>query len=195
MPPKIKISKEHILDAAFQIVREEGHETVNARTVAERLNCSTQPIMYNFKTIEELKQEVYKIADQYHTDYLMNLDGQELMPLLAVGLNYIRFGHEEKNLFRFLFQTNQFSGLDLDALISDRSLTELLNMTADAAKCDSSSVKELFRKIFIMAHGYASLYANNALKYDPEACRNDLCYVFASMKGGNFLSGKYPAKM
>ena len=33
-------------------------------------------------------------------------------PMLALGLNYVRFGQEEKNLFRFLFQTDKFGGKD-----------------------------------------------------------------------------------
>ena len=32
----------------------EGAENINARTVSNKLNCSTQPIMYHFATIEEL---------------------------------------------------------------------------------------------------------------------------------------------
>lgn len=40
--PKAKISEDMIVDAALQVAREEGAESINARTVAERLNCSTQ---------------------------------------------------------------------------------------------------------------------------------------------------------
>ena len=57
MPPKPKINRQMILDAAFEIVREQGHEMVNARTIAEKLKCSTQPVMYHFKTMEEIRKE------------------------------------------------------------------------------------------------------------------------------------------
>lgn len=60
-------------EAAFAIARETGAETINARTVSERLHCSTQPVMYHFATIEELKRTVYAKADQYHSDYLMKI--------------------------------------------------------------------------------------------------------------------------
>ena len=46
MPPKAKITREMIVDAAFAIAREAGAETINARTVAERLKCSTQPVLF-----------------------------------------------------------------------------------------------------------------------------------------------------
>ena len=56
MPQKAKISKEMIVNAALEIARLTGAENINARTVSQKLNCSTQPIMYHFKTIEDLKK-------------------------------------------------------------------------------------------------------------------------------------------
>lgn len=48
MPPRAKITKEMVVDAAFELVRAEGIERVNARTVSQKLGCSTQPVMYHF---------------------------------------------------------------------------------------------------------------------------------------------------
>ena len=56
MPPKAKVTKDMIIDAAFEVARESGVENINARTVAKKLNCSTQPVMYHFETIEMPKQ-------------------------------------------------------------------------------------------------------------------------------------------
>lgn len=179
MPPKTRISRDMILEAAFNLIREEGEEAVNARRIAERLECSTQPVMYNFRTIEELRQEVYKMADAFHTEYIMSVKGNKDSPLLEIGLNYIRFGYEEKNLFRFLFQTNQFSGMDLDALFDDPALAGLLDVAADSVEGNLETAKGLFRRITVTAHGYASLLANNAMEYDEEVCSSDLCLVFA----------------
>ena len=74
MPAKAKVTREMIVDAAFAVARETGAETISARTVSERLHCSTQPVMYHFATIEELKRTVYAKADQYHSDYLMRIE-------------------------------------------------------------------------------------------------------------------------
>ncbi len=85
------------------VARETGAENINARTVSERLNCSTQPVMYHFATIEELKRAVYEKADIYHSDYLMNIENPKKGAMLGIGMNYIRFAIEEPHLFRFLF--------------------------------------------------------------------------------------------
>ena len=55
MPPKVKISKEKIIEAAISLIRNGGVEAVNARTLAAALGCSTQPIFSNFETMEALQ--------------------------------------------------------------------------------------------------------------------------------------------
>ena len=96
-----------IVNAALEIARLTGAENINARTVSQKLNCSTQPIMYHFKTIEDLKKATYQKADEYHTTYLSRIEGDN--PMLGIGMAYIRFAADEPLLFRFLFQSNSFS--------------------------------------------------------------------------------------
>ena len=166
MPPKVRVTKKMILDASFDIVRKEGHENLNARRIAEHLGCSTQPVLYNFKTVDEIRKEVYRIADEYHSGYIMPNENSDQDPLLALGLNYIRFGYEERHLFRFLFQTNQFGGMNMDALINDPQLSAVIGIMAEGMKCGEAEAREMFLLFFAAVHGYASLLANNAMEYD-----------------------------
>ena len=163
-----------ILDASFEIVREQGHEMINARTIAEKLGCSTQPVMYNFKTIEEIREETYKLADEYHTGFIMPKGDKGYDPLLELGMNYIRFGYEEKNLFRFLFQTNSFAGSDVAALMSDPGLGEVLRIVSSGFGCTEDEALDVFFNLFVSAHGIASLIANNSMEYEEESFRKVL---------------------
>ena len=95
MPPKPKITRDMVIDAAFEVARKTGAENINARTVSKKLNCSTQPVMYHFATIENLRKAAYKKADEYHTEYLMNIPETQEDIMLGIGLNYIRFAIEE----------------------------------------------------------------------------------------------------
>ena len=61
MPTKIKISKDMILDTAFEIVKKDGIEKLSNRELANKLNCSIRPIYYQFKNVEELKKEYKQI--------------------------------------------------------------------------------------------------------------------------------------
>ena len=181
MPPKPKINRQMILDASFEIVREQGHEMINARTIAEKLGCSTQPVMYHFKTMEEIREETYRLADEYHTGFILPKGDKGYDPLLELGLNYIRFGYEEKNLFRFLFQTNSFAGLNVHALMSDPGTGEMLKMVSKGFDCTEDEAKDMFFNLFISAHGIASLLANNAMEYEEDSFREVLTNTYDNL--------------
>ena len=166
MPPKAKITKDMILDAAMEIACEEGAENINARTVSEKLHCSTQPVMYHFATIEELKKAVYAKVDVYHSEYLMNMERQKKGVMLEMGLNYIRFAIEEPNLFRFLFQSGFAVENSLLEMIDSEELKPILSVMQEAMGMSTEQTKEVFLTIAMFAHGYASIIANNSLEYD-----------------------------
>ncbi len=174
MPAKVKVTKDMIIDAAFAIAREAGVESINASTVSERLHCSTQPVMYHFATIEELKRTVYAKADRYHSEYLMNLKSPSNGLTLGIGLNYIRFAIEEPHLFRFLFQSDYFSGSTLLELIDAEELAPVLSAMQSALGIGMEQTKKVFLTVFLFAHGYASIIANNSLKYDEELINSQL---------------------
>lgn len=174
MPAKVKATKEMIIDAAFEIARETGAENINARTVSEKLNCSTQPVMYHFATIEELKRAVYKKADCYHSEYLMNISKNQDGAMLGIGLNYIRFAINEPYLFRFLFQSNFFDGNTMLELIDAVELLPVLSAMQKALGMGIEQTKKVFLTVFLFAHGYASIIANNSLKYDEETIKAHL---------------------
>ena len=166
MPPKEKITRDSIIEAAFQIARERGAEYVNARSTAERLGCSTQPVMYHFARIEELKRAVYDRADGFHTGYLLDVEKYQEEPLLGIGLNYIRFSIEEPHLFRFLFQSGYAVEKNLLEMMDSDELKPVLGVLRETAGVDLDRAGEIFLIIALFAHGYASIIANNNLEYD-----------------------------
>ena len=92
MPPKVKITKEMVLNAAFEITRADGIEAINAKNVAAYLKCSTQPVMYNFATIEE--PNIFRLlfessyAERCPVDDLgIDLDFQPVIEAFAKFLN------------------------------------------------------------------------------------------------------------
>ena len=172
MPKKTTTTKEAIVEGAFQLVREKGHEFLTARNLASFLGCSTQPVMYQFPNLELLKEQAYQRADAFHTAYL--LEGEDL---LEIGLRYIRFAQDEPRLFRFLFQTNRFSGLSLEDLIRSPETAGIMAVVGSEGGMDPEAAAAFFEPLAAVVHGYASLIANNAMKYDPDAVRNALTAI------------------
>lgn len=180
MPPKVRITKEMVENASFEVIRASGHENLNARTIAEYLKCSTQPVLYSFKTVDEIREAAYKLADDYHTAFIMQKETDK-NPMLALGLNYVRFGHEEKNLFRFLFQTDKFGGMEVKALMGDSDLSGIMEVMAKGMDCDIDEAREIFLTFFCVAHGLASLLANNSMEYNAHDSEKMLSNVFEGM--------------
>lgn len=178
MPPKVKITKEMIIDAAFNIVRTEGESKITVRRISEQLKCSTQPILYHFASIDEIKREVYRKVDEYHASYIMNLESCVENPMLAIGINYIRFAIEESHLFRFLFQSNEFLGANMLDLIDAEELRPFISVFQQEMNVSVSEAKEIFSTLFIFVHGYASLYANNSMVYDEKILMTTLTKIF-----------------
>ncbi len=167
MPPRAKITKEMVIDAAFEVTRDDGAENMNARTVSQKLGCSTQPVMYHFATIEDMKRAVYAKLDRFHTEYLMNVNPQEdVMP--GIGLNYIRFAVEEPNLFRFLFQSGFAVEKSLLEMINSEELIPVISAMQEAMNLNMDQTKEVFITLALFVHGYASIIVNNGLEYDEE---------------------------
>ena len=173
MPPRAKITREMIVDAAVEVVRRHGFEEVNARTVASMLRCSTQPVMYHFGSIDSLKRAAYALADRMHSEYMMNIPpGRD--PVLGIGLNYIRFAVEEPQLFRFLFQSGYAEENSLLEMTGSDGLAPVLEAMKEGSGLSMEKTREIFLTVALFAHGYASLIANNHLEYDEETIAGHL---------------------
>ena len=57
MARKEQITKQMILDGAFDLVRTQGIEMLTARKLAAHISCSTQPIFRVYTNMEELSNE------------------------------------------------------------------------------------------------------------------------------------------
>ena len=106
----------------------------------------------------------------------------------SIGLQYIRFGAKEKHLFRFLFQTNEFSGKSVSDLTSAEEAEPIFAAIAKTRNIPIEQARVVFKSLFLFAYGYASMFANNDMEYDEETILSDLDLIFDgtlySLKGG-----------
>lgn len=183
MPPKAKITREMILESGLKLIRQEGTDVLNVRRIAAELQCSTQPVMYHFPKMEELKQALYTAADAYHSEYLMQFDPAKDDPMLAIGLRYIRFAAEEQELFRFLMQTEQFRSQRMQDITNAPELAPILEILQVETQLTAEQSWQVFSALFYAVHGMASLLANNAMTYDEAYCAGILEQVFMGVIG------------
>ena len=179
MPKKPTTTKEAMIDGAFRLIREKGHESLTARGLAAFLGCSTQPVMYQFPSLDTLRDLAYQKADAFHSEYI--LSGANL---LEMGLRYIRFAQEEPHLFRFLFQSGRFSGFSLTDLIRAPEAGGILSAVSAEEGLTAEEAVAFFEPLVAVVHGYASLIANNAMKYDPDTIRKALAAIAEGLERG-----------
>jgi AcrR family transcriptional regulator len=178
MSRKPSVSREELIEAAFRLIRREGHEALSARSLAAEIGCSTQPVMYRFSNLAELRELVYRRADRFHTDYVLSAGS-----LQEIGLRYIRFAAEEAPLFRFLFQSGHFDGESIQDMIHAPESAEILQAAAAGLALPAEEAASVFEALFLTVHGCASLIANNALRYEPAALEQMLLSLAESLTG------------
>ncbi len=164
MPPKVKISKEDILNASVEIVRRNGDVALNARTIASELNCSTQPIFSNFSTMDELRLAVVEKADMLCQEYIQReIDSEKYTDYKASGMAYIRFAKDEKELFKLLYMRDR-SGETIPEMseINDKMEMIVKNNTG----LDASKTKLFHFEMWAFVHGIATMFATGFLDFE-----------------------------
>ena len=156
MSRKESISKEAIVQAAFEILQEEGIEQVTARKLAVKAGCSTQPIFRVYKGMEELIEELFGKACSFFQDFYAGMPRQTVTPFVNLGLAYIKFAQEHKKLFEFIFLSeNRFGRSLYDLVNGNGGYVSKEIQTAAAQGCSHAS--DLFMKMWIFIHGAACM--------------------------------------
>lgn len=165
MPPKAKITREMILNAALAITQKEGFEAVNARSIAGRLGCSTRPIFTCYAGMEELKRDFFLFAFDFYEAYAAGCAKRfPAEPCLLHPLAYLAFAREEPLLFLFLF----VGDMDLQMGRAEDFYREPGNEKkarafSEQIGLDFAAGKEIFLDLFLYSHGMAVLTATGKL--------------------------------
>lgn len=101
MPPRAKVTKEQIIDAALNIVREKGIEKVTAREVGKALDVSSRPVFTYYEGMDELKTDLFNKALEIYGSYTNDVQTAQ-RPLQAFGYQTLSFIYEEPELFKML---------------------------------------------------------------------------------------------
>ena len=181
MPTKIKISKEMILETAFDIVRKDGMEKLSNRELANKLNCSIRPIYYQFENVEDMQKELYKKIEKYFYKFLMDHMVEDIPKYKQIGINYIKFAKKEKKLFQTLFMSEL--GLTPNAFISKagEDYDEIAKMIKISTNLNDDDIKTFHTKMWIFCHGIATLVANNTVCLTDKQIEQLLSYQFQAL--------------
>lgn len=182
MPPKAKFTRDEIIQAALNIIRENGMESLSARALGTKLGSSARPIFTVFQNMEEVQIEVKKSAKLLYTEYVKKGLEQELA-FKGVGTQYILFAIQEPKLFQLLFMSEQKQTPTVVNVlpIVDDNYKEILLSVQKGYHLSEDKAEQLYRHLWIYTHGIAVLCATNMCVFTPEEINSMMVQVFRGM--------------
>ena len=172
MPKATSITKEMIIEAAFNIVRKEGFESLSARNISKKTGCSTQPIYWVYKNMDDLKQDVITKMISCLNEILVGYK-KTGKPFLDYGLGYIYIAHEEPTLFKAIYIDNILN-LNMTDIIPKKEMLDIMKQDACMADVPDDKLLETATKSWFLVHGIASLIVSDMLVYDEEKIKKML---------------------
>lgn len=168
MARKETVTRQMILDAAFQMAEKDGYREVTARKLANHIGCSTQPIFRVYTNMEELQDAYIDKAITFFDEFYSEYPRMYEEPFVDLGMAYISFAGKYGHLFELLF-------LSVDR--NQRSLYEILNgqngnVMKEIRKAASNGCRDaenLFMRMWIFIHGAACMTITGDYDLSAEA--------------------------
>ena len=188
MPPRAKVTREQIVDGALSVVRKRGAGALTAKALSEELSCSTQPVFWQFESMEELKKEVYAAALAVFGAYLRRQDAAR-SAYLAIGMNYIRFPTEERELFRLLSMSVSGQREDGAARVE---MEYILGDMGESGAVSDENAQTVYRDMWLFSHGIAAMMATGTANFTEAEAEKMLSDVYRGLVQN--LEGKNQTK-
>ena len=164
MAPKNKFTRKEMVAAAVRVVQKRGAAALTAKSLAEELGTSTQPVFTCFGTMEALKAEVYVAVEQLFDEYLTK-GLKEKISFLGFGSQYIRFARKEPELYRLLFLMRP-DDVGSGAFAAMRHMQELVRPSlVEIYHISAQEADRYFRDLWLVVHSLATLIVTGDCPY------------------------------
>ena len=203
MARKVQYSREMILDAAIEMVREKGYESINARHLGAWMGCSSRPLFTAFRNMEELinatrteacnrflqavlvETPVWQQEHSTATEQGARSLQTATSSTRNFGFNIVRFAREEPNLYNFIHWGGGIMPdvAHLSKTMSGRYAAEFGLTAAEA--------EELFQQMMLFSLGLCSMITYKVKVFTEEEIASllqqqfvaNLQYIKARAKG------------
>jgi AcrR family transcriptional regulator len=157
---KVKFTRENIVNATYDLMKQEGMKNISARKIAKKLKGSTAPIYAHFSNLEILKEEVIEIAKSNFSKYINKEYTDRRMLNVAMGIAI--FAREERELFKSIF----LMGDDFKDLF-DIVVKDVVEKSKDDERFSGFSdekIEKIILQIWYYVHGYSTLICTEFLR-------------------------------
>lgn len=156
--PKQKITKEMVVDAAFELARRDGMEQVMVKNIAQELNCSVQPIYSYCKNMDGLRRDVAKRANRFVREYVAgSVSSGDLFR--STGQAYVRLAKEEPHVFRIFILHQRDDISSLEELYQKETNPHLAESLAQELRISPSQARQLHMHMLIYTIGIGTIFS------------------------------------
>jgi len=181
MPPQVKVSKDYIKSEAFEMTKESGFEAVTARKLAERLNCSTQPIFRVYTNMDELKVDIYQMGAEFIRERMIAYQGDAQPTYLSLATGYIEAARNEENLFRLIAAVDDLGIQGEGEFLLKGEAMNYPNILPGAEGLNDEKKGELISAIWFLVHGIATLIVSGRTDISDEEIRGLITETYSGL--------------
>lgn len=170
MARKTQITKEIILQVALHMLIRDGYSSINIKTLANEIGCSTQPIVWHFDNMEGLRTALAEYAREY-VNAKMRANGDNAVAAFEqMGKAFVKIAVKEPNLFRFLNLNEKKSQSEdsFGAIITNENNAEMIKSIAGYLGIAEDKAGDYLQNTMIYAHGIATLVVTGVIKATEE---------------------------
>ncbi len=169
MPTSPKIPKEMILQHALDMLIQDGYSSINIKTLAKRIGCSTQPISWHFGNMENFRKALTEYALDYANKKMLS-DSEGISAFSNVGIGYIDIAFDEPNLFRYLYMSGEsgYHAGGFDIFVTADTNFAMIEQIANQLETSADRVSDFFRNTIIYTHGLACFVVSGLIKSTKE---------------------------
>lgn len=168
MPPITKITKKMILESGYELVMTSGIESVNSRSIAKMLGCSTQPIFSQFPSMEELRQGIHDFACERFEQDVLSCD----TPTSFIRSSYLKvttLAKNQENIFKLIYLSEYCKGENFfNTRMNFESNKKIWYEIKVKYQVDDKECSDIMERISLLIQGIATLMATSNIQYKDE---------------------------
>ena len=185
MPRSVQITKEKILTAALDVLIREGYSAVSIKSIARELNCSTQPIAWQFGNMDNMREALTMEAVTYANKKMMPTSTDCIEAFWQIGYGYINLAFDTPNLFRFVYmgESKNYCRGGFNSILTDKGNAVLIDKLYPYLNISREQAEMLFQRMIVYTHGMVSLVVAGVLN-----CTKEQVYSIVKNFGLDLLS-------
>ena len=183
MPPKQKVTKDMLLEHAFQIAKEQGIMAVTSRSVAKAANCSIQPIFTHFPTMQELRKATFAYASNKLMQDILQYQGSPDF-IIQTNIWMLNLARNESKLFELLYLSDSFDSPNLwEVMMQWECNRAMLSAVAAKYGLSQTECQDVFQRGFFMLFGIAAMLAKGKIEISNDEAIDMVQRTFSQMVG------------